>query len=167
MVDNNDTKFQEKSPEQQRKGLDGTEPVGSRFNMDAKLGAEIANASPEAQQAINQMYKVEESRLVSEASKQERSREFRVLKEKDRLMEKYFSEPAPIPNDPEAKKLVYQTIQDQAQRTVQERELYFTNQIKNSTDQNVREVIKMDQQGILPAQKLGQEHNDEHEHSGR
>lgn len=167
MVDNNNSTFQAKSPEANRQGLDGTEQIGDRFNLDAKLGADIAQSSPEAQQTISQLYKVEESRLVTENKSQERSHEFRVLKEKDRLTEKFFSEPSPMPNDPEAKKLVYTTIQDQAERTVTEREQYFKNQIKNQTDQNVREVIKMDQQGLLPSQELDQSQNQEHDLDGR
>ena len=163
MVDSNNNTFQAKSPEQERKGLDGTEQVGDRFNLDAKLGADIAQSSPEAQQTISQLYKVEESRLVTEQKSQTRSHEFRVLKEQDKLMEKFFSEPSPMPNDPEAKKLVYTTIHDQAERTVTEREQYFKNQIKNQTDQNVREVIKMDQQGIMPAQDNNHIQNQEHD----
>lgn len=166
MVENNNSTFQAKSPETARKGLDGTEQIGGRFNLDAKLGAEIAQASPEAQQTISQLYKLEESRLVSETSSQERSREFRVLKEKDKLMERYFSQPAPIPNDPEAKKLVYQTIDEQAQKTVQEREQYFQTQIKNQTDLNVLETLKMDQQGLLPSQNQGHTQDEEHERGG-
>lgn len=167
--------FQAKSPEQERLGLDNTPQIGDRFNLDAKLGADIAKSSPEAQQTISQLYKLEESRLVSEEKAQIRSREFRVLKEQSRLTEKFFSEPSPIPNDPEAKKLVFETIKDQAERTVAEREAYFKNQIKNQTDQNVREVIKMDQQGILPAQsqkqdqalEASQEPDDDHDLNGR
>lgn len=175
MVDKNINTFQAKSPAQERQGLNNTPRIGDRFNPEAKLGADIAKSSPEAQQTISQLYKLEESRLISEKKAQNRSREFRVLKEQSKLTGKFFSEPSPMPNDPEAKKLVFETIKDQAERTIAEREAYFKNQIKNQTDQNVREVIKMDQQGILPAQsqkqdqvlEAGQEPDDDHDLNGR
>ncbi|EFO32564.1 hypothetical protein TRICHSKD4_2366 [Roseibium sp. TrichSKD4] len=160
MSDKNDTKFQKQDANFKRQGLDGTAKIEARFNQDAKLGADIAKASPEAQKTVNDLLKLEESRLQTETRNQERSHEFRVLKEKDRLMQDYFSSPQPIPSDPQAKQVVYDEISNSAERMVSEREQYYRDQITRQTDQNIREVVKMDQQGIVPSHD--QSHDQEH-----
>ena len=167
MVDQNDTKFEQHDTSIRSQGLDNTAQIGGRFNNDAKLGADIAASSPEAKKTINDLLKLEDSRMESEVKSQNRSREFRVLKEKDRLTEKFFNEPSPLPNTPEAKALVYQTINDQANRAVDERQKYHLGQIPAQTDKNVREVLRMDQQGMIPFQKHTQEHDQDHEWEGR
>lgn len=167
MVDQNDTKFDKRDANFERAGLDGTAQIGGRFNNDAKLGAEIANASPEAKKTINDLLKLEDSRMEGEHKSQTRSREFRVLKEKDRLTEKFFNEPSPMPNTPEAKALVYQTIDDQANRAVDERQKYYLNQIPAQTNKNIREVLKMDREGVVPAHQQEQSQDQEHDLDGR
>ncbi|MBL4761028.1 MAG: hypothetical protein JKY80_09350 [Mariprofundaceae bacterium] len=167
MVDQNDTKFEQRDANFKRVGLDGTAQIGGRFNDDAKLGADIAASSPEAKKTINDLLKLEDSRMESEVKSQTRSREFRVLKEKDRLTEKFFNEPSPMPNTPEAKALVYQTIDDQANRVVDERQKYYREQIPTQTDKNIREVLKLDREGLLSAHDQSQKHDQDHEWEGR
>lgn len=161
MVAKNDTKFEQKNTNFDKRGLKGTAEIGDRFNADAKLGADVAAASPEAKKTINDLLVLEESRMASEAKSQKRSHEFRVLKEKDQLMKKFFSEPSPMPNTPEAKALVYQTVEDQANRAVDERQKYYRDQIPAQTDKNIREVLKLDKEPNLS--NFQQEHNQDHD----
>ena len=155
-----DTKFQQHNANFERVGLDGTAKIGERFNEGTKLGADIAKASPKAQEKINDLLKLEESRLETEIKNQNSSREFRVLREKDRLTQEYFASPQPVPSDPQAKQVIYNEISNSAKRMVAERESYYRDQITRETDKNIREVIRMDQQGIAPAQN----HERDHEH---
>ncbi|MEO1748409.1 MAG: hypothetical protein AAFR27_07300, partial [Pseudomonadota bacterium] len=116
--------------------------------------------SPKAQEKINDLLKLEESRLETEIKNQNSSRKFRVLREKDRLTQECFASPQLVPSDPQAKQVIYNEISQSAERMVAEREAYYRDQISRQTDNNIREVIRMDQQGIVPAQN----HERDHEH---
>ena len=141
-----DTKFQKPDTNPEPKGLDGTERISDDFKRRQELEAKIADASPQAQQVIDELRKMESSRLEQEERNQARHHDFRVLREKDRLMQGFFSKPSPIPNDPQAKQLVYDTIADQAERTVSEREVYYRSQIPQETERNIRDVLRRDHQ---------------------
>lgn len=139
-----DTTFQRPDTNQEQKDLGGTEPISEDFRRKQELEARIADASPQAQTMIDELRKLESSRLQQEEKSQTRSREFRVLREKDRLVRDYFANPQPIPNEPQAKQLAYQTIADQAERTVAEKEAYYKGQITRDAEANIRDVLRRD-----------------------
>ena len=130
-------------------GLEEVQKIEGRFNQETRLGQQIAEASPEAKRMISDQLYMEDRQMEAEQKSQARSHEFRVLRERDKLTRDFFSRNEPIPSDPAAKQVIYDTICEQADRRVQEREQYYQDQIPRQTERNVSEIIRMDRDGTL------------------
>lgn len=147
-----DPTFENHDANFERKGLDGTDRINSRFNAETDLGRRIAEASPEAKRMIADQVNIEARQMEAEEKSQARSHEFRVLRERDKLTRDFFSRNEPIPSDPTAKQVVYDTICEEADRHVAKREQYYKDQIPRQTERSVGEILKMDRDGTLTLQ---------------
>ena len=146
-----------------RYGLDGTQKIQGRFNLETETGKRIADASDEAKRMIYDQINLEDRQMEGEHKSQARSHEFRILKERDKLTRNFFASNEPVPSDPAAKQMIYDTICEQADRHVQEREQYYMDQIPRQTEKNVEEILKMDREGVL---EHGPRQNHNHEQKG-
>ncbi len=157
-----DTKFETQHTNVPAKGLDKTEQVGARFNLHGKMAEGYEAASPDAQRRIRDQVEIRESRLKQRTQSQKFWHDRNVAEEKNKLFEKHFANPSPQPNTPEANLLVHETITEQAERTILERDANSLMYIGRESDANIKEIMHLDKKGML-LEHGGHELDEEHE----
>ena len=149
-MSDNDTKFERRDANFQRKCLDATDPSRDSFNSqslsDPFSQETYHDATPEAQSRIRDLILLREQRLETLDKNRDRYREQNIYEEKTKLYEKHLSEPQPIPNTPEARALVLQTIEEQAPKNVDARYEWQKNNIDRNASANIKEIYRRDQQ---------------------
>jgi len=139
-------------------GLDETQKIQGRFNQETYIGQQIAEASPEAKRMVADQLYMEDRQMEAEQKKQDRSREFRQIRAENKRYEQFFNSPQPIPSDPAAKKLINETIVQEAAREVREKDQYYMERIPDQTERNVSDILRMDRDGTL-AQRFEHAHD--------
>lgn len=171
MSDDDSRKFSRENANLERNGLDGTAPVGNRFNVEVERGAEIAQASDRAKEMIKDHAIVRDSRMETQLAREEKYRTYGLQKEKAKLLEQQFTSPQPIPNDPKAREVMHKEIEAATVRNYDKRNQYFRDQIDRQHKHSVDEILKLDREDRLPERELNhdhsQEHDQEHEWDGR
>ena len=118
------------------------------FNSGQKLAHDIANLSPDGQKLCKEISKVSAERMQAEKDSQKRSHNYRVMKSKVELMEKYIldqsSRPAEIRANPEPDLKI---IHEEAERMVREKEEFYLLNIEREADANLRQVVAMERGG--------------------
>lgn len=125
----------------------------SNANLAPDVGRDFANArqqqdyqltqlSQETQNKAQMLNDIYDKRTKQEWSSQQRSRQFRELKQKVQMLEDYVREDAPRPNTPEAREHDLQIIDDKAKEMVAQREEYFLEKIERERHEMLEQVIK-------------------------
>jgi len=164
-----DTKSGGRNANFELKGLDATEATSSSFNEEVYRGKELAEASDRAKQMIADQTFVRDSRHEDQAMREDKYREYGIQKERTHLLEKQFSSPQPIPNDPQAREVMQREIDEGAVRNYEKKNQYFRDQIDRQYNQSVDEILKRDRDGQLPEPHHAhdQAHDEEHARGGR
>ncbi len=162
MVDQYDTKFDTRDANAAHTGLDDTVSAGKRFNIEVERGAEIARASDRAKEMINDRTAIFASRMDDQLERENKYRDYGIRNEKTKLLEKQFTSPQPIPDDPKAREVMHREIDEGSVRNYEKRQQGFRDQIDRQYQRDVDEILKMDRESRLP--EHGHNHSQEHEH---
>jgi len=129
----------------------------------------VAAASDRAKQMINDQTFVRDSRHESQTERENKYREYGIQKQRTELLEKQFSSPQPIPNDPQAREVMQREIEEGAVRNYENKNQFFRDQIDRQYKQNVDEILKLDRADRLHEidPEHSQQHSHEHELDGR
>jgi len=158
-----DTKSGKANANLKHKGLETAAPAASPFNLEVERGKEIAAASDRARQMIADQIAIHDSRMENQLAREEKYRDYGVQREKSKLMEKQFSSPQPIPNDPHAREVMQKEIDEGAIRNHEKTQRFRRDQIDWQYKYNVDEILKLDREGRLPDHQ--HVHDQEHEDS--
>ena len=130
------------------KGLNAkVDPVSEAFNKEEALSERIAAASPEAQARVRFQMKLSEERLFTEKQQQQRHHQFRLGREENYLLKKYIADPAPRPDNPQARTQDLAIIEKEAQRRLGEKEARYLDAIKKDSQANIQQILKADRAG--------------------
>lgn len=129
-------------------GLDAKTPgdLSQQFNIDNRLGASIAKATPEAQKDIWKQFNLSAQTLEKSEEWQKDKRGDRVDKERARLLERYMNDPAPRPNTPEARQQDMKIIDEQSEANVTRWEDSHKESVKRVTKSQVYQILQNDRE---------------------
>ena len=120
--------------------------MSQQFNIDNRLGASIAKASPEAQKQILDHLQLSKQLLDKSSEWQNEHHADRVSKQKNYLHNRYMNDPAPRPNDPAARQNDLKIIDEQAERHVTEREQLHQENMQKGAKSYVYQILKNDRE---------------------
>ncbi|MBM1556242.1 hypothetical protein JQV19_06210 [Sulfitobacter mediterraneus] len=120
--------------------------LAHQFNIDNRLGASIAKASPEAQAEIQKQLELSSQTLEKSAKWQQDNHAERVDKERTRLLDRYMNEPANRPNTQEARQNDMKIIEEQAEKHVTQREESYQNNFRTFAKSQVYNILQNDRQ---------------------
>lgn len=120
--------------------------MAQEFTADNRLGQAIANASPETQARLREHLATSEQAYESQARWQQETKSERVLKERNRLLERYMNDPTPRPNSLEARQNDMRIIDERADRNVAQRDQHQLNSFKNVVKSQTYQMLKNDRQ---------------------
>lgn len=131
--------------EDNKSGATNANSLNPTFNRDNKLAHDIAKLSPAGQQLCKKVSTVSAERMEEEKKNQQRSHNFRIMKTKVELMEKYVLDqsdrPPEIKADPSADLKI---IHEQAERMVKEKEEFYLRNIEREAEANLRKIVAME-----------------------
>lgn len=145
-----------------KRGLDAKTAgeMAKEFTADNRLGQAIANASPETQAKLHAHLVNSEQAYENQAKWQVETKPDRVLKERNRLLERYMNDPAPRPNSLEARQNDMRIIDEQADRNVTQRDQHQLNSFKNVVKSQSYQMLRNDRE--QQAQHGRDAHDQEH-----
>jgi len=120
----------------------------------------ISQLPPEAQTKAAVLEDVYSKRLAQEKNSQQRSRAFREMKVKTKLLEDYVRSDDPRPNDAHAKANDLRIIDERSKELVSSKESYYLNRIEQERHSMLAQVIH---EGAAK-QAQQHSHNPDHAH---
>ena len=120
--------------------------MSQQFNIDNRLGASIAKASPEAQKQIWDHLQLSKQLSDNSTQWQKENHAGRVSKEKAYRLDRYMNNPAPRPNDPAARQNDLKIINEQSERHVTEREQTHQTNMQKEAKSYVYQILKNDRE---------------------
>lgn len=120
----------------------------------------ISQLSPQAQTKAAVLEDVYSKRLAQEKNSQQRSRAFREMKVKTKLLEDYVRSDDPRPNDAHAKANDLKIIDERSKDLVRSKESYYLNRIEVEREASIKQVIREE----TAQQDQQQVHNPDHAH---
>ncbi len=122
----------------------GEQKLKTQFELQNEFADDYAKLSPEGQKEFKKFAEVGALRIDQQLKDQKKYRTFRQIKEENKLLRKYISDPAPRPQGAKNIEQDLQIIEEQASRNVAQREANYIDMERKNAHKSLKYVIRQD-----------------------